>query len=170
MCAYVLTLLLIVFGRYSTVYWYVFNNFQTLMAAAEVVRRMVWGFLRLEWEHIEKYGAAPVSRTRQHAVRRGKVSAQTGPEARGGINGGMTKMPLAGDIDSSVHSKFFAVVEWEWVVYFSDWCDQLLKTIPFVARWSSGYTFPANIWIARIVEAVALTTLIITVIAVAAFG
>jgi hypothetical protein len=31
------------------------------MAAAEIVRRMVWGFLRLEWEHIEKYGSAPVS-------------------------------------------------------------------------------------------------------------
>lgn len=57
-------------NRYSTVYWYVFNNFQTLMAAAEVVRRMVWGFLRLEWEHIEKYGSAPMSPSRQEALRR----------------------------------------------------------------------------------------------------
>lgn len=30
------------------------------MAAAEIVRRMVWGFLRLEWEYIERYGSAPV--------------------------------------------------------------------------------------------------------------
>lgn len=30
------------------------------MAAAEIIRRMVWGFLRLEWEYIERYGSAPV--------------------------------------------------------------------------------------------------------------
>jgi hypothetical protein len=30
------------------------------MAAAEIIRRMVWGFFRLEWEYIERYGAAPV--------------------------------------------------------------------------------------------------------------
>ena len=30
------------------------------MAAAEIVRRMVWGFIRLEWEYIEKYGTAPI--------------------------------------------------------------------------------------------------------------
>jgi hypothetical protein len=30
------------------------------MAAAEIIRRMVWGFFRLEWEYIEKYGSAPV--------------------------------------------------------------------------------------------------------------
>lgn len=41
-------------------YSYIYSNFQTLMAAAEIIRRMVWGFFRLEWEYIERYGAAPV--------------------------------------------------------------------------------------------------------------
>ena len=31
-----------------------FNHLTPMIAAAEVLRRMVWGFLRVEWEHIEK--------------------------------------------------------------------------------------------------------------------
>lgn len=52
--------MIIFIHRYSTFYSYVYTNFQTLMAAAEIIRRMVWGFIRLEWEYIEKYGTAPV--------------------------------------------------------------------------------------------------------------
>ena len=56
--------------HYSPLYSYVYNNFQTVMAAAEIMRRMVWGFLRLEWEHIEKTGSAPLSLHRQHTLAR----------------------------------------------------------------------------------------------------
>ncbi len=35
-----------------------FSHLTPLVAAAEVLRRMVWGFLRLEWEHIEKMNAS----------------------------------------------------------------------------------------------------------------
>lgn len=31
-----------------------FSHLTPVIAAAEVMRRMVWGFLRLEWEHVEK--------------------------------------------------------------------------------------------------------------------
>lgn len=46
------------------------------MAAAEIVRRMVWGFLRLEWEHIERYGTAPVSPSGVEALRRAQVKSK----------------------------------------------------------------------------------------------
>ena len=54
--------------KFSPVYSYVYNNFQTVMAAAEIIRRMVWGFLRLEWEHIEKTGSVPVSLKQQRGL------------------------------------------------------------------------------------------------------
>ena len=102
---------------YSSVSSYVFNNFQTVMAAAEIVRRMVWGFLRLEWEHIEKTGAAPVSLSRQHGLVReaGAVAFSQDRREQGqggglsfsmdsGAEGRMDKMGIGSGYDHS-HSK-----------------------------------------------------------------
>jgi hypothetical protein len=54
--------------RYSSLYSYLYSNFHTVMAATEIVRRMVWGFFRLEWEFIERYGSAPVPVSQMEAL------------------------------------------------------------------------------------------------------
>ena len=45
-----------------------------VIAAAEVVRRMVWGFLRLEWEQVEKQAQAQI-RTEAQSFSKGKALA-----------------------------------------------------------------------------------------------
>lgn len=54
--AWAVTLLPEDYTEHSRVYTYIFRYFQTLMAALEIVRRMVWGFYRLEYEQLETLG------------------------------------------------------------------------------------------------------------------
>lgn len=83
--------------HYSPVYSYLYNNFQTVMAATEIVRRMVWGFLRLEWEHIEKTGSAPLSLRRQRSLAR-EAAVQVRQKQEGGPAVGMG-MDIDGDME-----------------------------------------------------------------------
>jgi hypothetical protein len=182
-------------NRYSTLYWYVFNNFQTLMAAAEIVRRMVWGFLRLEWEHIERYGTAPVSPSGVEALRReqARVKAARGQgkaESSGSEQAKfksseeenssrfmssleLQQMPI-GQSSSQGASKGagVSVVHWEWVGHYSDWVDCLLTQYSpgLLGKMAAGHSFSSHIWIARFIEAIALTGAILLAMAVAAFG
>ncbi len=154
------------------------------MAAAEVVRRMVWGFLRLEWEHIEKYGSCPLSPCDQKALRE-RTILQSSSTKRGEGSSfsprAMDKMPISGsvhshsndseDVGNDISTNIFVnMLQWEYAKYFSDWFDIVLVASPRLRKYACGHSFSAHIWMARIVEACFLTTVIIIVVATAALG
>jgi len=101
-----------------------------LIAAAEVMRRMVWGFLRLEWEHVERLQA------KQNRAESGNAQA-SGADADGIEGTGAAAAPLdllasSSAASSSSSSSREEVVE----------AAQVEPEAPFEAMMTSGYSNP----------------------------
>lgn len=153
--------------RYSVLYNYIFRNFQTVMAAAEIVRRMVWGFFRLEWEHIEKFGSAPVSPERRGELEleAAKSRCSEGSASRLAPTS-MQKMEIGASAESS--GDHIVAGDWEWIEVLGLSAEHIFSVD--ILRKYAVYNYSREKWTARVLEALALTAVVVSAIAIAAFS
>jgi hypothetical protein len=197
---------------YSSVYSYIYSNFQTVMAATEIVRRMVWGFFRLEWEYIERYGSAPVPVSQMEALEvERSVMYQRGVRAGAGEPGSASMVSVrASPHLSLIRCQAFKGMEldrmematsastaaprvmtfastsfldycwrmgrhasgedWEWMESLGLSPEAILPQSLLARHATAAGELAKHKWAARIIEAVALSAVVLIAIATAAWA
>jgi hypothetical protein len=157
----------------SMLFDYISTNFQTFMAAAEIVRRMIWGFIRLEWEHIEKFGTSKnVTEGRNYEILHSKSSVIEMMDIKSGLNpeskhdrmlsSNMNQFESSKD-KSNNNNQFHWISYFPFIVTYFDENAQ---------RWYDNHhrynDRDSAVWVERLVEAILLASAVLLVFAIAA--